>query len=601
MPYSGIKPGSETEKKLERCVEQVLAKHEGEDFDKSNAIAICRKSMEASAMHGLTLLPVTEADLKQWGHNLTAEAVKGELVKATNVVLAHAERNANGDGITAENIATLASSLNLKPLDLDHAQTEVIGFFVNPRQQDWGDVTGGELATDLVVFAGRFPEASGDLQTGKRFPSIEARSSEVKCSVCDKWFQSTADYCEHLQPLLLGSKLDPNVTRWHKNMRAIGGGAVFSPAGAETTFGDTFMVVAHVSAELGEGKGVGGPRQGVGGTDKCVCSQCGYEAEHERGTPCAEMTCPKCGAAMGGSITAEEIGPEELVRRIRDSFYEKIERPQTGQAQEPTPGMYVKEVRARAVIVETSGGLFAYPYSLNEDGGVVFGKPEKVEIVYQVVEGAKSPKKPYGDVLYADPGYQKDDKKRYPIDTEKHIRAAWNYINKSKNSAKYSAAHVKSIKAKIIAAWKRVIDKKGPPSAAEANEMGKAIIDVLAQEEIMPEELQEQLETAQARIVELEATNTELEAKVQEHVAEAQAFIVKSRVAALAASGMSEDSLKQINDQLVDMDDTVFDMLAEMQKALSAKPAKVEAGKLTIGDEKTGAQAPFSVFDVEEA
>ena len=31
---------------------------------------------------------------------------------------------------------------------------------------------------------------------------------------------------------------------------------------------------------------------------------------------------------------------------------------------------------------------------------------------------------PYGAVTYADPGYQSDGVKRYPIDTEAHTRAA---------------------------------------------------------------------------------------------------------------------------------------------------------------------------------
>ena len=66
----------------------------------------------------------------------------------------------------------------------------------------------------------------------------------------------------------------------------------------------------------------------------------------------------------------------------------------------------------------------------------------------------------YGDVKFAD-----EKNKKYPIDTEKHIRAAWNYINKEKNAAKYSAEDLKSIKGKIIAAWKDKIDKDGPPSA----------------------------------------------------------------------------------------------------------------------------------------
>lgn len=64
-------------------------------------------------------------------------------------------------------------------------------------------------------------------------------------------------------------------------------------------------------------------------------------------------------------------------------------------------------------------------------------------------------KEPYGDVEYADPGYQKDGKKRYPIDTEEHCRAAWSYINQSKNAAKYSAEHLAAIKQRIMRAGKK--------------------------------------------------------------------------------------------------------------------------------------------------
>ena len=80
----------------------------------------------------------------------------------------------------------------------------------------------------------------------------------------------------------------------------------------------------------------------------------------------------------------------------------------------------------------------------------------------------KSAEEPYGDVEYADPGHQADGKKRYPIDTAEHIRAAWNYINKPKNAAKYSSADAAKIKARIVSAWKSKIDKDGPPSAKES-------------------------------------------------------------------------------------------------------------------------------------
>ena len=70
----------------------------------------------------------------------------------------------------------------------------------------------------------------------------------------------------------------------------------------------------------------------------------------------------------------------------------------------------------------------------------------------------------YGDVQFADA-----KNKKYPIDTEAHIRAAWNYINKPKNAGKYESDEVSQIKAKIVAAWKSKIDKAGPPSAKTAS------------------------------------------------------------------------------------------------------------------------------------
>jgi phage head maturation protease len=80
-------------------------------------------------------------------------------------------------------------------------------------------------------------------------------------------------------------------------------------------------------------------------------------------------------------------------------------------------------------------------------------------------KAGKKPKGDYGDVEYADPGYQDDKKPRYPLDSEEHIRAAWNYIHQKKNADKYTADQVKKIKAKIVAAWKAKIDKDGPPEA----------------------------------------------------------------------------------------------------------------------------------------
>ena len=56
----------------------------------------------------------------------------------------------------------------------------------------------------------------------------------------------------------------------------------------------------------------------------------------------------------------------------------------------------------------------------------------------------------YGDVKFADPTNNK-----YPIDTEEHVRAAWNYIHHKDNAAKYDRDEVELIKKRIKAAGKK--------------------------------------------------------------------------------------------------------------------------------------------------
>jgi phage head maturation protease len=68
---------------------------------------------------------------------------------------------------------------------------------------------------------------------------------------------------------------------------------------------------------------------------------------------------------------------------------------------------------------------------------------------------ADDPKKPYGDVVYADPGYQEDKKKRYPIDTEDHVRAALSYFSMPKNHKGYTSEQVKQIMGRIKAAARK--------------------------------------------------------------------------------------------------------------------------------------------------
>ncbi len=45
------------------------------------------------------------------------------------------------------------------------------------------------------------------------------------------------------------------------------------------------------------GKAMGGGR-GLGPGGECVCPKCGERQPHERGNPCFDMKCPKCGSSM---------------------------------------------------------------------------------------------------------------------------------------------------------------------------------------------------------------------------------------------------------------------------------------------------------------
>jgi predicted Fe-Mo cluster-binding NifX family protein len=48
----------------------------------------------------------------------------------------------------------------------------------------------------------------------------------------------------------------------------------------------------------GQGRGrMGGPLAG-GAAGACLCPKCGHREPHERGVPCVQKQCPKCGTAM---------------------------------------------------------------------------------------------------------------------------------------------------------------------------------------------------------------------------------------------------------------------------------------------------------------
>jgi HK97 family phage prohead protease len=103
----------------------------------------------------------------------------------------------------------------------------------------------------------------------------------------------------------------------------------------------------------------------------------------------------------------------------------------------------------------------------------VVSEPEPVE--KKVGPGEKRPDtnpqqgvRDYGDVSFGDP-----TNKKYPLDSEGHIRRGWNYINMPKNQRFYTPDAVANIKRRIVAAWKKKIDPKGPPGAKDDSQLKK--------------------------------------------------------------------------------------------------------------------------------
>ena len=84
--------------------------------------------------------------------------------------------------------------------------------------------------------------------------------------------------------------------------------------------------------------------------------------------------------------------------------------------------------------------------------GILF---ESVEDAQVFVDEAKPKTAAPAGTVYADPGYQKDKKPRYPLNSVKRIRAAWSYINVAENGSKYSANQLARIKTKIKSAAKK--------------------------------------------------------------------------------------------------------------------------------------------------
>lgn len=158
---------------------------------------------------------------------------------------------------------------------------------------------------------------------------------------------------------------------------------------------------------------------------------------------CGPVTFPAYGTTSVGvrSGEPEGIDPADRQALIEEYMRTAID-PQGTEQPSPTFAELV------AADEEGRAASLAYTDALRE-----IGLPD--DYVNGIMYRGDDPKKPYGDVDYADKGYQKDGKYRYPLDTKEHVQAAWDYINVQKNSGKYSADDLAKVKSAIKAAAKK--------------------------------------------------------------------------------------------------------------------------------------------------
>jgi hypothetical protein len=217
-----------------------------EQFDQQQMQGNKMASRDTGVSHDYQIGKPTEGDLEALNVVLGSLPPQGEIIAFRNARLAKAERNANGDEISGDNLRELASTMALMPMMSVHGSpghSRIVGMYTKATVADLED--GMYLLANGVLYPKREPEIVEDIISKRRKQSIEAVSERVECSVCGQTFSTSNGYCEHLQPILASKGLPEGVSRRHYNMYARGAAAVFDPAGTNAGFNDSgFLVIA---------------------------------------------------------------------------------------------------------------------------------------------------------------------------------------------------------------------------------------------------------------------------------------------------------------------------------------------------------------------
>ena len=103
----------------------------------------------------------------------------------------------------------------------------------------------------------------------------------------------------------------------------------FEPASTPEKQENRADVINRITKELsgaivearGDGVGVGGDKQGDGGTDVCICPKCKEEIKHNRGIPCNEVKCPKCGTPMVGKPESKKEAILYITKELSKAIF----------------------------------------------------------------------------------------------------------------------------------------------------------------------------------------------------------------------------------------------------------------------------------------
>jgi phage head maturation protease len=173
------------------------------------------------------------------------------------------------------------------------------------------------------------------------------------------------------------------------------------------------------------------------------------------------------GFSIGGRVTARDPDDRKVITGVTLTEISVVDRPANPEA--------VFDCWKLAADAELDAGPAALATRWQEpvqiwDCGVAghrhVQKADALRCLDRAPPGPPAPASAMrGEPAFADPGYQPDGRQRYPLDGEAQIRAAWAFIHQAGNARPYSADQLAQIKARIIAAWRAVIDPAGPPAA----------------------------------------------------------------------------------------------------------------------------------------